>query len=226
MERVGLQQACSHRPTITGPAVCGRQPGCGQLSSGGDGVDFSLDCSRIEISGRFAEFRLEREAERAGNLNSVTGALPGKVTRLPLVDQNAEGQGFLVRPRLRLLDRLLAFDGGVSPLARSPRMALAASLALANEIAEQEPKGTRRFSPACRYWTRKDFPPLAVMRTPRPDCSSSNTIISRRPAGHSKVSILRCVSFICRPYCWVRGPAADPSSGPALSRRVALCQLV
>src|ERR1700733_14823160 len=54
-----------------------------------------------------------------------------------------------------------------------------------------------------------------LTRTARPRCSSSNTRMSFRPGGHSRPSILRCVSFTA---C---GPLADPPSGPILSCRFA-----
>ena len=73
--------------------------------------------------------------------------------------------------------------------------------------AEHDPSGTRRFVPLKVYWARNVLLPLAVTRTPRAVCSSSKTIISRRPSGHSRSSILRCVSL----HPWgCQGDPVDP----------------
>jgi hypothetical protein len=84
------------------------------------------------------------------------------------------------RPSGRL-DASFRSAAGSRPLAASPRIDLTASRALARDMAEHEPSGMRRFSPACRYWARKNFPPPAVTRTPRPVCSSSKTRTSFFP---------------------------------------------
>ena len=151
----------------------------------------------------------EGEAKRADGFGGIGRAPVGEAQGCPLAKQGVERENVMGRLTLGFHGFLDAISRRIAPHRDFAQDRFARRLALYRERLPSMSRAGRDAWPR-RACIAPDLPPLAVTRTPRPDCSSSNTIMSRRPAGHSKFSILRCVSFIARPMRRVRKRSADP----------------